>query len=246
MITGLVVALPEEINTLTAKKIAKGECCFITDKLLVAYSGAGSNNARATAKRALALGATQLISWGCAAGLSDKAKPGDLILAMSLLDAEYRRNEAFTVTGAWQSHCKKLLENTLTVHTGPLLESSNIVSKSSEKKQLFKQTGAIALDMETIAVATVAKQNAIPFIVIRAIADPVSMNLPDAISHALNAQGDVELIKLLQFLMLHPWELPGLIKLGLHFNAAIKTLKTVAAMLDTITAFDPIDPATLE
>ena len=63
MITGLVVALPEELTTLTQKKIAKGRCFFITDKLLVAYAGAGPANAQSAAELLVAQGATRLISW---------------------------------------------------------------------------------------------------------------------------------------------------------------------------------------
>jgi hypothetical protein len=44
--------------------------------------------------------------------------------------------------------------------------------------------------------------------------------------------------KLLLFLFLHPAELPGLIKLGLHFNAAKKTLKLVASHLGTMADFN--------
>jgi len=40
----------------------------------------------------------------------------------------------------------------------------------------------------------------------------------------------------LKYLLLHPTELPGLIRLGLHFNKAKTTLKQVADHLDEIAA----------
>jgi len=46
------------------------------------------------------------------------------------------------------------------------------------------------------------------------------------------------LSKLLWFLLTHPTELPGLIKLGLHFNAAKNKLKLVAKHLDIIVGFE--------
>ncbi len=128
-------------------------------------------------------------------------------------------------------HTKNSLSKFLTVHTGCLAESKSIVSSSKDKKQLQSKTGAIALDMESIAIAKVAKQHALPFLAIRAIADPVNMDLPRAINYSLNDQGDMVLRKLLLFILLHPAELPGLIKLGLHFNAAKNTLKLVAKHL---------------
>ena len=88
--------------------------------------------------------------------------------------------------------------------------------------------------MESVAIAKVAGQNGLPFLAIRAIADPVNMNLPKAISYSLNKDGDIALTRLLLFVALHPNELAGLIKLGLHFNAAKKTLRLVSRQLDTL------------
>ena len=67
------------------------------------------------------------------------------------------------------------------------------------------------------------------------------MDLPKAINHSLNDEGDIVLGKLLLFIALHPTELPGLIKLGLHFNAAKNTLKLVAKQLDHLTALPSQD-----
>jgi len=234
VITGIVVALPEELTTLTSKKIDKGRCLFMADKLLVAYSGAGHVNAQSAAEMLVAKGASRLISWGCAAALSASLRPGDLILADKLIDAG---NVEIAVNADWPVHTKNSLANHVVVHSGCLAESTRIVSSCNDKKQLQSITGAVALDMESIAIARVAKQHTIAFLAIRAIADPVNMDLPQAINYSLNAQGDVVLGKLLLFLFLHPAELPGLIKLGLHFNAAKKTLKSVARHLDTVTEF---------
>jgi adenosylhomocysteine nucleosidase len=235
VITGIVVALPEELATLTSKKIDKGGCLFIADKLLVAYSGAGPINAQSAAELLVANGATRLMSWGCAAALSASLKPGDLILANHLIDVG---NAEMAINADWYSYTKNILVKFVAVYTGCLAESINIVSSSKDKKQLHSITGAVALDMESIAIAKVARQYNLPFLSIRVIADPVNMNLPLAINYSLNDRGDIMLGKLLSFLFLHPAELPGLIKLGLHFNAAKKTLKSVAKHLGTVADFN--------
>jgi len=231
--TGIVVALPEELSTLTSKKIDKGCCVFITDALILAYSGAGANNARSAAELLITQGASRLISWGCAAALSETLKPGDLVLADTLIDAE---GAQISIDSDWHGYTQNRLSTTLKVHTGSLAESKSIVATSQNKKQLHNQTGAVALDMESIAIAKVALQHQLPFLAIRTIADPVSMDLPKAINHSLNHAGDIVLGKLLLFVALHPAELPGLIKLGLHFNAAKNTLKLIAKRLDQLTA----------
>ena len=242
MITGIVVALPEELVTLTSKRIDKGRCVFIADKLLVAYSGAGPDNAKAAAELLASRGTTQLISWGCAAALDEALNPGDLTLADALIDAD---NNRIDIDSDWQRYAKNSLSKFLTVHTGCLAESKSIVSSSKDKKQLQSITGAIALDMESIAIAKVAKQYGLPFLAIRAVADPVNMNLPRAINHSLNEQGDIVLSKLLLFIALHPAEIPGLIQLGLHFKAAKNTLKLVAEHLDSMTCFNHSSTLTL-
>lgn len=236
MTTGIVVALPEELSTLTSKKIVKGCCVCISDSIILAYSGAGANNALTAAELLISHGATRLISWGCAAALSEKLKPGDLVLADSLIDAEGGRDAKSCISTDWHSYTNNLLSNSLKVHSGSLAESNRIVATGKDKKYLHTQTGAIALDMESIAIATVAKQNNLPFLAIRAIADPVNMDLPKAINHSLNNEGDIDLTKLLLYITLHPAQLPGLIKLGLHFHAAKNTLKLVAKQLDHVSA----------
>lgn len=238
MTTGIVVALPEELSTLTSKKIDKGCCVFITDNIVLAYSGAGADNARTASELLIAQGATQLISWGCAAALSETLKPGDLVLPDTLIDAE---GNHLDIHADWLGFAKNLLSASLKTYTGSLVESLSIVATAKDKKHLHTQTGAIALDMESIAIAKVARRHNLPFLAIRAIADPVNMDLPKAINHSLNNEGDIMLGKLLLFIALHPAELPGLIKLGLHFNNAKNTLKLVAKQLDHLTALPSQD-----
>ena len=234
MITGIIVALPDEISSLTSKKITKGDSLFINDNTVIAYSGAGPKNAAKASQLLIDKGAERLISWGCAAALKANLHPGDLILPQTLLT---ERHEEITIASPWLNDVIDQLSS-LNPFTGSLVESSFIVAESEEKKAIYKQTRAIALDMESLAVARIAIQNNRPAIVIRCIADPVTMNLPKAVSHALNNQGDVVLAKLLWFLLTHPNELPGLIKLGLHFNAAKNKLKLVARHLDIMDGFE--------
>ena len=234
MITGIIIALADEVNSLTSKKINKGDCVFIKDNILVCCSGAGPANARQASQALIDKGATKLISWGCAAALKPELSPGDLVLPETLLTENLTK---ISQRSSWFISTKALLSE-LMPKTGTLIESSSIIAESNAKAHIHQQSSAIALDMESIAVAQVAQEHNIPNLTIRCIADPVSMSLPKAISHAMNQQGNIELSKLLWFLLSHPNELPGLIKLGLHFNAAKNKLKLVAKHIDTIVGFE--------
>jgi len=226
--------LPEELTTLTGRKLAQGECFALSERIRVVYSGAGPENAERSAKFLINEGANCLISWGCAAALSPQLRPGDLVVPDQVLASQ---QQLFNTDSGWVKHIQSLMTPRSPVTTGLLAESSRIIAFSSDKQHIHSQTGAVALDMETAGVMRAAWEARLPAIAIRAIADPVSMNLPQAVVQALNSQGKVELIKLLRYLLTHPWQVPALIKLGLHFNAARKTLKSVAGQLSELTNF---------
>ncbi len=241
MITGIVVALPEELGTLTEKQIDKGHCVFIAKQLLVVYAGAGCDKAKIAAESLVAKGVTHLISWGCAAGLSLDLRPGDLVLADTVMDTD---DVKMATDADWHSHSKLVLSKSRVVHAGCLLTTQHIVASSKDKKQLHLKTGAVALDMESVAIAKVAKQHSLPFLAIRVIADSVNTSLPRAINDALDDQGDIVLKKLLLSIARHPVEIPRLIKLGLSFRAAKITLTAVAAQLSEIAVPEHASPVT--
>ncbi|CAD6878093.1 Adenosylhopane nucleosidase, HpnG [Methylomonas albis] len=234
MSIGILVALPEELSTLTPLKLVQGDCVNIADNILLAFAGAGPANAERATHLLIANGAKKLISWGCAAALSPQLKPGDLMLAEQLLSEQ---QQVFDTDPRWRKRLHELLDKQFYVSNGKLAESSHIVSNSSDKHNIYRQTGAIALDMESCAMAKVAGQSNLPCLAIRTIADPVSMSLPEAVTQALNGHGQIEISKLLCFLATHPWEAPNLIKLGLHFHAAQKTLRIIAKQLNEIIVF---------
>ncbi len=233
MITGIVIALPDEINSLSDNKLKKGDYVFINDRTLLICSGAGPDNAATAAVTLIDQGAERLVSWGCAAALAAELKPGDLILPQQLISAN---QQLLPLNSPWLEHVSKSLSK-LKPQLETLIESPIIVAETADKKAIYQQSKAVALDMESVAIGKVADEKQIPMLVIRTIADPVEMSLPKAVSHSLNSEGDIVLTKLFGYLLSHPSELSGLIKLGLHFKAAKNKLKLVAKQLDIIVGF---------
>lgn len=232
-VIGIVVALPEEAVSLTSQKLVQGECFELSRKVLIVYSGAGALNAANAAKLLIGKGVMGLVSWGCAAALAENLRPGDLVVPDRIISEQ----QDYFSDKQWRLHLENLLFAELPLKSGALADSSRIVAASADKLSINRQTGAIALDMESAAVFRIATQAGLPCLAIRAVADPAAMDLPQAVVQALNAQGRVELVKLLRFLLAHPWEAPALVKLGLHFNAALKTLKIAAKRLNDIVTF---------
>ena len=234
MLTGIVVALPEELSTLTSRKINKGNSSLISENILVAYSGTGPDNAKNAAELLISKGSKQLVSWGCAAALDPSLKPGDLSLPKTLLTETQQK---LSIEPKWHRHAMRTLSSHFKILTGCLIESRQIVSSSRKKALLHEATQCQAVDMESAAIANVAEDTKTPFLAIRTIADPADMSLPDAVTHALNEEGEIEMKKLLGFLATHPYEIRGLIKLGYHFNSASNKLKSVVDHLDIIVGF---------
>ncbi|QPK65704.1 phosphorylase [Methylomonas sp. LL1] len=234
-LVGIVVALPEELSTLTYHKLKLGECCRIGDTWVV-YSGAGPANATKAAELLIDKGCRQLISWGCAAGLSPELKPGDLVLASQIVTEQ----QQFDTDSHWRSRILAFLPTGIPVHDGKLFSSAELVGSHQHKQRLHQTSLAIALDMESAAIAETAQRAGLPCLAVRAIADPAGMDLPQAVQRALDSDGQVVMAKLLRYLLTHPWEVVGLIRLGLHFHAAQTTLKLVARQFRIPGTYPPI------
>ena len=230
MITGIIIALPEELGTLSRVKAQPGDIIPLDSATLLMLAGTGPENAARAAQSLIEQGATKLISWGCAAALAEHLKPGDLILAGTIVSAD--QTELYC-DDRCLDRARQILQD-FSPNLDKLAESRHIVATTAAKQRLYDQTRAIAVDMESAAIARIAGQHDIPFLAIRAIADDALMSLPKAIDHALNDQGNVEIPRLLHYLLFHPGEIPALIKLGMAFSAARKTLTAIAGQLDKI------------
>ncbi|HLO78401.1 MAG TPA: hypothetical protein VK196_18250, partial [Magnetospirillum sp.] len=65
-------------------------------------------------------------------------------------------------------------------------------------------TGAAAVDMESGAVARVAAQHGLPFLALRAIADPAGQSLPAPVLRIVDGQGRIRIRGALWALATHP------------------------------------------
>jgi len=217
---GIVVSLSRELKSLTRQTIPVGSWKAITDNTLVALSGIGADRAYSAGAVLVSQGATALLSWGCAAALDDRVSPGCLILPERIIGAN---GEIHRVSTEWHRRLYLALESKHTVRTDALVESDVIVKTSAEKRSLARRTQAAATDMESAAQARLAKDYGLPFIAIRAIVDTPSTEIPENVLKALDPEGNINLWKLLSSTMPADWI--KIVRLGIQFNAAQRTLK---------------------
>lgn len=189
----------------------------------------GSSNAYHAANNLILSGCDALISWGCAAALTDSLAPGDCLLPNTIIAEHHSRTLA--IDQDWHNKLNAKLSNTTRVNTNPLVGSEKLVTSTHEKYELGARTGAVGLDMESAAIADVASKHNIPFVIVRCVADPVSMNLPESVTIAMTPNGGINVLKLLLFTARHPSNIHALVHLGKHFKAAQKTLSKAALIL---------------
>ena len=206
---GIVVGIAAEIKP--AQRLSANILC----------SGGRPEIAANQAHALIAAGASTLMSFGIAGGLSSMLRPGSLVVADQVI-TEFDRYPAL-------SSCASVIR----AHVGPIYGSWNVVATAAEKRELRQRTGALAVDMESGAVARVAMEAGIPFIALRAIADPATHNLPSAALLQLDELGRPHLRSVFWSILSGPGQIPALFRTGNQTQKALKRLRAAALRLST-------------
>jgi adenosylhomocysteine nucleosidase len=192
----------------------------------LSFAGVGPERAEAGARQLIAEGATALLSFGVAGGMAPIASAGALVLATSVIDA----GQVYQTDQAWHRSLQVLLQPMSTIIEGAVLGTDKMLGSSQEKQQLHGDSGALVCDMESHAVARVAVAAGLPFMVMRAVSDPHTRNVPKWVLRCLTPDGGVETAKLLRALARRPWALPALIGLAGDSKKAFAALSRVAGL----------------
>lgn len=179
----------------------------------VAIGGGTADGARAASDVLLGQGCTGLISFGLAGGLDAALPPGALVVPSTVIAGGERY--------ATDPGLSRLFGGS-TMHS--LLGADTIVASVEEKCRLRERTGAVAVDLESGAVARAASKHGIPFTVLRAICDPAARALPPAALAALNARGAIGVWRLVSSIAARPRQLPALLVLAADAAAARRSL----------------------
>jgi adenosylhomocysteine nucleosidase len=204
---GIVVGIAAEAKA--AHRISANILC----------SGGRPDVAAHQAYQLIATGATTLMSFGIAGGLSSTLRPGSLVVADEII-TDFDRYPAL-------ASCASRIR----AHVGPIYGSWTIVSNPAEKRALRKRTGALAVDMESGPIARVAMEAGIPFIALRAIADPATRGLPPAALLPLDENGRPNLSAVFWSILTDPGQIPALIDTGNQTRKALHRLRVAAKKL---------------
>lgn len=227
MLNGIIVALPQELRTLTREKLPYGKCYPLSDRWMVTLSGIGTKAARTAAHRLLEQNAERLVSWGTAAALDPRLERGTLLLPEIVLNDTGCLYPCDPIFGDFLI---ERLSGGYFISRAPLFGAAPLLKSPADKTTLYESSGAVAADMESGAIAVAAREAGRPFAVVRAVSDEAGMALPSVALQALDDRGVVRWPELLAGLMKRPTAIFPLIKLGMGFHRARKSL-TVAANL---------------
>jgi adenosylhomocysteine nucleosidase len=178
---------------------------------------------RREAERLVGAGADILVSFGIAGGLAPGLRPGALVVADSVLAEGGALPPPLSLREAAAARHGVTL--------GPVLAGSAAAASAWEKARLHRAGGALAVDLETAIVARVAAAAGIPYLVVRAIADPAERDLPEAALVRLRLTGAPDLPRILWEVARRPQQIPALIRLAGDARAALGSLARIAPSL---------------
>ncbi len=167
-----------------------------------------------------------LVSFGIAGALKPGLKPGDIILSTEVIDDDRR-----WVTGeSLRSRIPELV-TVIGAIEGPVLGARRVLATEADKQRAWNETGALAVDLESVVVARAGAALGIPFLVLRAIADPAGRALPPAALLPLSPDGKPQLGQVLASVMRRPQQLPGLLGVAREARQALAALVEPARAL---------------
>lgn len=198
-------------------------------------TGLGIGRAADTARRAMrSLGPADLvIATGLAGALSEALQPGDLVLADCLiLDAERPGLTPTTVAipPADLARFKAALKaHRLSFTTGTILTAAQILKDGAVKRGAHAASGALAVDMESAAIAAEAHRCGLRFACVRAVLDTVDEKIVGA--ELAGPDGEVRPLAAVGFVLRNPAAVAGLARMMRSLNRATAAL---AAALEAL------------
>lgn len=224
---GIVAALASEARALAPEHrslAVGGEVLQLEDEALLTVSGMGWDAARAGALRLAQAGATALASFGTAGALDPTLECGAVLVPreVRVLDGPSVPTHA-----SWREAVRAAVPRGCQVSDGAMLTSTVPLGSRLDKTLAWRETGCVAVDMESAAVGQFAADAAVPFLVLRVIVDTAADELPEAVLAASRA-GQVAIGRLLLGLALAPWSIPAVRALARRFRIARDVLARVA------------------
>ncbi len=187
----------------------------------MAVSGPGHERAAAAAERLLGARCGALLSFGVAAGIIPSLRPGDIVIADSVHCID--EGASIPADATWRDALVERSAVLGNVRVGTVVGLREVVATPADKRAIAPF--GIVADMETGAVAEVARARGVRWLAVRAVVDPAAARVPEAALAGMRADGASARLALARALLARPADLPAVVGLGLRFARARLALR---------------------
>ena len=152
----------------------------LSNAVLLMRTGMGPQKSRTVTQELLGKEKWDLvISTGFAGALRD-LPIGTLVVGEDVLEDPFAipQKHPIACDADWLAKLSGFSGQSAPFSIGRFATVPRVLTRSEEKQKLASLTGAMAVDMESGAIAGVARELGVPFIIIRTISDSISEDLP--------------------------------------------------------------------
>jgi adenosylhomocysteine nucleosidase len=155
--------------------------------------------------RAIAADCRGLVSFGVAGGLAPGLSAGTCVVGSMIRS----RTTWFMTDWNWSQNLLRTIPGAV---YGPIVGVSVPIAKPETKRALHVSTGALAVDMESHVVASVAAARALPVTAVRVITDSALRELPPIALAAMRADGTIDVAAVIRTMIKEPSEIRMLLQ----------------------------------
>ena len=208
----------ERVNKYTGGKYTFRGGMYDDIRVAVVESGTGFSRAR---KATQALVDAHSPDWILSAGFSGALQPdmqvGHIVVADSIVDTHGHETILDMNMPADPDHG---------LHVGRLVTADALVRTVDEKQTLAADTQGLAVDLESLAVAQVARETKTRFLAVRVISDDMSADLPPEVVAILGRTGSIRAGAVAGSLWKRPSSAKDMWRLRENANVAAEKLAT--------------------
>ena len=179
-------------------------------------TGMGMENARRGMEIAMSIPHTACIASGFAGSLKPAHKVGDILAARAVQQLGKSKTIECSRNLFMAAYENQAIEAKM------FLTTDKVIGTAEEKQQLAPFADAV--DMESFATLSVAKQKNLPAVAIRVISDRFDEDMPANISTTVDQRGRVKIGGVVKHVASHPLQLPALIRLGRQSHTSAQAL----------------------
>jgi hopanoid-associated phosphorylase len=192
------------------------------DRTVIGGGDAGQLDVRLEA--ALRERRSAVVSFGLCGALDPALKPGDLVIG----EAALAGSERIDADAGWATRLAAALPSAL---RGAVVHAAQPIASAVDKARVRAASGAVAVDMESLAAGRAARRWAAPFAILRAVSDGADRTLPPAARVGLGRDGRPAIGPVFGSLVRHPWQTPALIRTAREAETAFRALADAGDLL---------------